>query len=38
MAYKIMERLINRRPSKSYIDNLIVCDKCGKFIVRDEVY
>lgn len=27
-----MKRLINRSPSKSYMDNLIVCDKCGKFI------
>lgn len=28
-----MERLINRSPSKSYIDNSIVCDKCHKLIV-----
>ena len=27
-----MERLINRSPSKSYIDNSIVCDKCRKWI------
>lgn len=27
-----MERLINRSPSKSYIDNSIVCDKCHKWI------
>ena len=27
-----MERLINRSPSKSYIDNSIVCDKCHKRI------
>jgi len=33
-----MERLINRNPSKSYIDISIVCDKCGKLIIRDEVY
>lgn len=28
-----MERLINRSPSKSYIDTSIVCDKCHKLIV-----
>ena len=28
-----MERLINRSPSKSYIDNSIVCGKCHKLIV-----
>lgn len=33
-----MERLINRNHSKSYIDISIVCDKCGKLIIRDEVY
>lgn len=33
-----MERLINRSPSKSYIDSSIVCDKCGKIIIRDDVY
>lgn len=27
-----MKRLINRSPSKSYIDNSIVCDKCRKRI------
>ena len=27
-----MERLINRSPSKSYIGNSIVCDKCRKWI------
>lgn len=27
-----MKRLINRSPSKSYIDNSIVCDKCHKRI------
>ena len=27
-----MERLINRSPSKSYLDNSIVCDKCHKWI------
>lgn len=33
-----METLINRCPSKSYMDNSIVCDKCGKTIIRDDVY
>ena len=33
-----METLINRCPSKSYMDNSIVCDKCGKFIRCRGVY
>lgn len=33
-----METLINRCPSKSYMDNSIVCDKCGKFIRYRGVY
>ena len=33
-----MERLINRSPSKSYIDNSIVCDKCHKWIKYDYYY
>lgn len=33
-----METLINRCPSKSYMDNLIVCDKCGKSIRSRGAY
>lgn len=33
-----MEKLINRGRSKSYIDGSIVCDKCGRTIIRDDVY
>jgi len=33
-----METLINRCPSKSYMDNSIVCDKCGKVIRYRGVY
>ena len=33
-----MERLSNGRPSKSYIDNSIVCDKCGRSIKSSNVY
>lgn len=33
-----MERLINRSPSKSYIDNSIVCDKCHKRIKYNYYY
>ena len=33
-----METLINRCPSKSYMDNSIVCDKCGKSIRSRGVY
>ena len=33
-----MERLINRSPSKSYIDNSIVCDKCHKWIKYNYYY
>lgn len=38
MERRVTERLINRNHSKSYIDISIVCDKCGKLIIRDEVY
>lgn len=30
--------MINRCPSKSFLGNSIVCDKCGKTIIRDDVY
>lgn len=33
-----MERLINRRSSKPFLNDSIVCDKCGKTIIRDDVY
>lgn len=33
-----METLINRFPSKSYMGNSIVCDKCGRTIRRNGVY
>lgn len=33
-----MERLINRGRSKSYIDNLMVCDKCHKWIKYNYYY
>lgn len=33
-----METLINRCPSKSYMDNSIVCDKCGRTIKSRGAY
>ena len=33
-----METLINRSSSKSYMDNSIVCDKCGRTIKSRGAY